>query len=262
MSAVANDRGKRSAGNGPNLWTSPDTDVWTALPTSTSRTGFNRMLSLGTDGLLVPASNDTLYLSEDALAWESTPVITPTSTNSLRAAAAANGTVVVVGTGGRIVQARTRSPVATPPQVAVNPQPQFVPVGQNITLTVGAPVVGTSYQWSRNGEPIEGATNATFVVSGAQPSDNGSYTAVLTNFSGSTTAMVVGGLVVRDEPVPTGARAHRLVFELPVTAATWIAVDASGDEPLPVEMTGTYQQEKGRPGVVPFAVINPILLTP
>jgi hypothetical protein len=41
---------------------------------------------------------------------------------------------------------------------------------------------------------------------------------------------------------------------------TWIGVDAGGDTPLPVEMTGTYQQEKGRPGVTPYAIINPILV--
>jgi hypothetical protein len=41
---------------------------------------------------------------------------------------------------------------------------------------------------------------------------------------------------------------------------TWIGVDAGGDDPLPVEMTGTYELEKGRPGVVPYAIINPILV--
>ncbi len=70
--------------------------------------------------------------------------------------------------------------------------------------------------------------------------------------------VLVGGVVVKVETVAPGARRHRLVVEAPVTAPTWIAVDAGGDDPLPVEMTGTYQQEKQRPGVVPFAVINPI----
>ncbi|HUQ03615.1 MAG TPA: CehA/McbA family metallohydrolase [Kofleriaceae bacterium] len=70
--------------------------------------------------------------------------------------------------------------------------------------------------------------------------------------------VLVGGTVMREEPVPAGARRHRVVMEVDVTGSTWIGVDAGGDDPLPVEMTGTYQQEKGRPGVVPFAVINPI----
>ena len=53
-----------------------------------------------------------------------------------------------------------------------------------------------------------------------------------------------------------------MTLDVPVAAPTWIGVDAGGDDPLPVEMTGTYQQEKGRPGVVPFAVINPIWVAP
>jgi hypothetical protein len=70
--------------------------------------------------------------------------------------------------------------------------------------------------------------------------------------------ILVGGAVDRTEPVPAGARRHRVTLEVDVTAPTWIGVDAGGDEPLPVWMTGTYQIEKGRPGVVPFAIINPI----
>jgi hypothetical protein len=53
----------------------------------------------------------------------------------------------------------------------------------------------------------------------------------------------------------------RMRVPLEVGAAdTWIGVDAGGDDPLPVEMTGTYEQEKGRPGVAPYAIINPILV--
>jgi hypothetical protein len=74
--------------------------------------------------------------------------------------------------------------------------------------------------------------------------------------------ILVGGTVVREEAVPATARRHRVTLDVPVTAATWIGVDAGGDDPLPIEMTGTYQKEKGRPGVVPFAVINPIWITP
>lgn len=70
--------------------------------------------------------------------------------------------------------------------------------------------------------------------------------------------VLVGGTVVREEAVPPDARRHRVVVETDVPASTWIGVDAGGDDPLPIEMTGTYQQEKGRPGVVPAAVVNPI----
>ncbi len=70
--------------------------------------------------------------------------------------------------------------------------------------------------------------------------------------------VLVAGAVAREEELPDGARRHRVTMEVEVTAPTWIGVDAGGDEPLPVEMTGAYQQEKRRPGVVPFAIVNPI----
>lgn len=72
----------------------------------------------------------------------------------------------------------------------------------------------------------------------------------------------VGETIVRTEPVPDGARRHRVTVEVDVTEPTWIGVDASGDRPLPVWMTGTYHVEKGRPGVAPYAIINPIRVAP
>ena len=42
---------------------------------------------------------------------------------------------------------------------------------------------------------------------------------------------------------------------------TFIGVAVDGDEPLPLELTGTYQRDKwNKPGVTPFAVISPILV--
>ncbi|HTJ41552.1 MAG TPA: CehA/McbA family metallohydrolase [Kofleriaceae bacterium] len=57
-----------------------------------------------------------------------------------------------------------------------------------------------------------------------------------------------------------GAKAREHVIVEVGARDTWIGVDAGGDTPLPVEMTGTYQLEKGRPGVTPYAIINPILI--
>lgn len=42
---------------------------------------------------------------------------------------------------------------------------------------------------------------------------------------------------------------------------TFIGVAVDGDDPLPLELTGTYQRDKWhKPGVTPFAVISPILV--
>jgi hypothetical protein len=44
-------------------------------------------------------------------------------------------------------------------------------------------------------------------------------------------------------------------------ADTWIGVTADGDTPLPVEQTGSYQQDRwNRPGTTPFAIASPILI--
>lgn len=69
---------------------------------------------------------------------------------------------------------------------------------------------------------------------------------------------------------PTVAQTINVVANAPSThwagwisvgaADTWLGVDAGGDTPLPIELTGTYQIEKKRTGVTPFALIAPILL--
>jgi hypothetical protein len=69
----------------------------------------------------------------------------------------------------------------------------------------------------------------------------------------------VGGAIARTLAI-TGPHTT-MSIPLEVGAAdTWIGVDAGGLGTIPIEMTGTYQQEKGRPGVTPFAIVNPILI--
>lgn len=69
----------------------------------------------------------------------------------------------------------------------------------------------------------------------------------------------VGGAIARTLAI-TGPHT-RVAIPLEVGATdTWIAVDAGGEGTIPVELTGTYQQEKGRPGVTPFAIANPVLI--
>jgi hypothetical protein len=73
--------------------------------------------------------------------------------------------------------------------------------------------------------------------------------------------ILVGGDVVEEIAVVPGARVMTWSGELAVGGQdTWIGVDASGDEALPVELTGTYHLENGREGVTPMALINPILV--
>lgn len=80
-----------------------------------------------------------------------------------------------------------------------------------------------------------------------------------------TIRIVVGGpdgpAVARTLAVPAGERRFRWRGRVAVGAVdTWLGVDASGSQVLPVELTGTYQIEKGRAGVTPHALINPVLI--
>jgi hypothetical protein len=68
----------------------------------------------------------------------------------------------------------------------------------------------------------------------------------------------IGGELHETLELPPGARAWSWTGSLPIGADTWVGVDVGGDEPLPVEMTGDYHVARGRSGMLPFALINPI----
>lgn len=62
--------------------------------------------------------------------------------------------------------------------------------------------------------------------------------------------------------VPPGPRSYHWTGEVEIGASdTWLAVTADGDEPMPLEQTGSYQKDRwNRPGVTPFALAAPILI--
>ena len=76
-----------------------------------------------------------------------------------------------------------------PPSITFQPASQTVAIGGNASFTVlasgSAPL---SYQWSKDGTPISGATGSTFNVNNAQPTDAGIYSVVVTNPVSSVTS--------------------------------------------------------------------------
>ena len=80
--------------------------------------------------------------------------------------------------------------VIFPPVILVQPTSQTVPVGQSVTLVAQAD--GTPpllYQWKLNGNPIAGATNASFILTNAQPEDSGSYRVTVANIAGAVDSL-------------------------------------------------------------------------
>ncbi len=76
--------------------------------------------------------------------------------------------------------------VPTPPGIISQPTNQTVTVGGTATFSVVAGgTLPLSYQWNFNGTNIDGATNATLVLTNVQVGQTGSYNVLVTNLSGS-----------------------------------------------------------------------------
>ncbi len=135
--------------------------------------------------------------------------------------------------------------LATAAATAISKQPSGVTVqsGSPFTLSVAATGSTLTYQWSRNGTPISGATSADYTVSAATPVDAGDYTCTVTGGCGTVSsekaAVVVEGTSVDEESeIVTAARLvgrhpaadeATLRIELPVaTDVTVVVMDLRG----------------------------------
>ena len=78
----------------------------------------------------------------------------------------------------------------SPPTITTQPSNQSVLVGSTATFTVAASGTPTlTYQWSKNGTAISGATSASYTTPAAASGDNGStFSCVVTNPYGSATS--------------------------------------------------------------------------
>ena len=78
---------------------------------------------------------------------------------------------------------------AAPVTITNQPQSQSLAAGATLTLTVGASGTPTlTYQWSRSGLLIPGATNQTYVKAGVTTDDSGTYQVVVSNCAGPQTS--------------------------------------------------------------------------
>jgi poly(3-hydroxybutyrate) depolymerase len=85
--------------------------------------------------------------------------------------------------------------------IATPPQPVTVTEGQPATFSVTA--AGRwpfTYQWSKNGVALAGATSATLTLEGALPSDSGDYAVTVINGVGSATSIAVPLIITPLEP--------------------------------------------------------------
>jgi lactate dehydrogenase-like 2-hydroxyacid dehydrogenase len=77
------------------------------------------------------------------------------------------------------------------PLIASQPTNQTVTIASNVTFTVSAFGAGPLYyQWYFNNIAVSGATSAGYSLTNAMATNAGSYTVIITNYSGSVTSSV------------------------------------------------------------------------
>jgi subtilisin-like proprotein convertase family protein len=122
---------------------------------------------------------------------------------SVVAGDAASYDCVITNTCGFVTSGSASLTVSAVPSVTSDPQNVNVCAGLPASFSVTA-TGATSYQWTFNGLPLNGATVATYSINSASAADAGTYVCVVTNSCGSVNSqsaqLAIGGIVpVNDE---------------------------------------------------------------
>jgi hypothetical protein len=122
---------------------------------------------------------------------------------AVNTAAAGSYAVVVSNIAGSIVAPTatlTVTSAVVAPAIVTPPAPQAVAAGASVTFSVTASgSVPLTYQWTRDGRALAGATGPSLTLSAVQPSDAGTYAVTVANSAGSAAAV---GARLTVAPVP------------------------------------------------------------
>ncbi|MET0649767.1 MAG: immunoglobulin domain-containing protein [Pyrinomonadaceae bacterium] len=118
------------------------------------------------------------------------------------------------------------------PSITTQPVSQTVSAGANVSFTVAAEgTAPLSYQWQKNGSPINGATGATLNLTNVQGADSGSYRAVVSNAAGSA-ASTTAVLNVQTGPVAPAITSQPASQTVVTGGSALFGVIATGTAPL------------------------------
>jgi sugar lactone lactonase YvrE len=137
--------------------------------------------------------------------------------------------VVVTDSSGSVTSSVVSLTVLVPATISAQPVSQYVAVGSNFTLSVGA--FGSpqlSYQWFLNGVAVIDQTNSTFAAEGVSTNEAGNYTVIVTNLYGRATSSVAS-MVVGYVPHITSTPSNPLVL---IGGNAWLNVGVAGTGPL------------------------------
>jgi len=137
----------------------------------------------GTDLVYQWQKNGTDLTDGGALSGSATTnlLLSLTTTND-----AGSYTVIITNAWGSVTSSVAILTVLSPPVIAQQPANQTVVVGGTASFSVTADgTAPLSYQWNCNGTNISGATNTSLILNNVQPSQSGTYAALVTNLVGS-----------------------------------------------------------------------------
>jgi hypothetical protein len=154
------------------------------------------------NGVAISGANSSNY---------STPVTTITDNGAHFSVSVSN----VSGTASSNSALLTVTAPIIAPAITLQPMAQSVTAGQAATFSVAA--TGTApmtYQWSRNGSPIIGATSSVYTTALTAVSDNGSQFTVRVSNSAGSVVSIPATLTVKAVTPPPGCL---------LSAGTWVA---------------------------------------
>ncbi len=148
--------------------------------------------------------------------------------SSVQATQAGVYTVQVFNSAGSVMSAPATLTVRVPhpPVIASVSGGGGVVPGAKFTLSANVTsALPVTYQWSKDGLQISGATSASFTVAAAQPADSGRYTVAVTNADGAVAAeaevTVTTPVVITRQPVSVTVNVgNAVVFRVEVANPT------------------------------------------
>ena len=149
----------------------------------------------------------------------------------------------------------------TPASISLQPASRTVVEGQSVTFSVTA--AGTppfSYQWKKDGAPIENATGASFTIVGTRTSDAGSYTVSVSN---SVSSVISSAATLTVKPGNPGRLANISIRTATASGGGTLIVGfvlggegTSGQSSLLTRVSGPALLQFGVTGTIPDPVLS------